>query len=195
MKVLFELFPVLLFYVAYEFGDIYVATGVAIAATIGQVIYTWMRHGRVGAMLWVSFGLIVVFGGATLLLRDKTFIQIKPTVLYWLFTLILVVSDWVLRKNLLQAFLEMQGPFGLTRRAWTLLNVGWAAFFAGLGLLNLYVAFHFSESLWVKFKLFGTSALIMLAFVVTGLVLWRLAPEAPAGAPAGPDADHKEEGR
>lgn len=172
MKLLFELFPVILFYGAYEFGGIYVATTVAIVATIAQVAYTRVRHGKVGTMLWVSLGLIVVFGGATLLLKNKTFIQVKPTVLYWLFSLILLVSDWILKKNLLRSFMEMQGPVGLTPRIWTWLNLGWSAFFVGLGALNLYVAFNFSEGFWVKFKLFGTSGLILAAFIVTGLALW-----------------------
>ena len=82
MKFLFDLFPVILFFAAFKAFDIYVATVVVIGATIAQIAWVWHRHRKVDTMLWVSLGLVVVFGGATLLLRDETFIKWKPTVLY-----------------------------------------------------------------------------------------------------------------
>ncbi|MEO8410745.1 MAG: septation protein IspZ, partial [Propionivibrio sp.] len=81
MKFFFDLFPVILFFVAFKFGDIYIATSVAIVATFAQISWVWMKHRKVDTMLWVSLGIITVFGGMTLLLHDETFIKWKPTVL------------------------------------------------------------------------------------------------------------------
>ncbi|WP_126444788.1 septation protein A [Sulfuricystis multivorans] len=169
MKFLFDLFPVILFFVAYKFAGIYVATGVAIVATCAQIGWVHFRHGKVDKMLWVSLVLIVVFGGMTLLLHDPTFIKWKPTILYWLFALVLSGSAWLFDKNLIRSMLgqQMTLPDGI----WSRLNLAWAAFFALMGALNLYVAYHFSEDAWVNFKLFGGMGL-MLAFVVAqGLFL------------------------
>jgi intracellular septation protein len=175
MKFLFDLFPVILFFAAYKFAGIYVATGVAIAATFGQIAWVHFRHGKVDKMLWVSLGLIVVFGGATLLLRDPTFIKWKPTILYWIFATALLGSALLFRKNLIRAMLEAQ--VALPEPLWARLNLAWVAFFAAMGGLNLYVAYNYSEADWVNFKLFGGMGL-MLAFIVgQGLVLAKYIPD------------------
>jgi intracellular septation protein len=163
MKFLFDIFPVLLFFVAFKLQGIYVATAVAIAATFAQIGWVWLRHRRVDGMLWVSLGVIVVFGGATLLLRDETFIKWKPTVLYWLFGTALAIASIGFKKNLIRAVMEKQ--MSLPEPAWNRLLVSWIAFFAVMGVLNLFVAYHFSTDTWVNFKLFGGMGL-MLAFVV-----------------------------
>lgn len=163
MKFLFDLFPVLLFFAAYKLADIYVATGVAIVATVGQIAWMWFRHRKVEQMLWVSFGIIVVFGGATLLLRDETFIKWKPTVLYWLFAATLLIAAHIFRKNLIRAMMEKQ--ISLPDPVWSTVNLSWAAFFVVMGVLNIYVAYSYSTDIWVDFKLFGGTGL-MLAFVL-----------------------------
>lgn len=163
MKLLFDLFPVILFFVAYKFQGIYVATAVAILTTFAQVGWSWLRHRRVEPMLWASLAVIVLFGGATLWLHDEQFIKWKPTVLYWLLSAVLILSWWLFRRNFIMTLLASQ--VSLPGRIWTLLNLAWAAFFAVLGGLNLLVAALFSTDAWVNFKLFGTTAL-MLAFVV-----------------------------
>lgn len=163
MKFLFDLFPVLLFFAAYKLADIYVATGVAIVATLGQIAWSWFRHRKVEQMLWVSFGIIAVFGGATLLLRDETFIKWKPTVLYWLFAATLLIAAYLFRKNLIRAMMEKQ--ISLPDPVWSTVNLSWAAFFAVMGVLNIYVAYTYSTDIWVDFKLFGGTGL-MLAFVL-----------------------------
>lgn len=163
MKLLFDLFPVILFFVAFKFQGIYVATAVAIAATIGQIIWTKLRHGKVDVMLWVSFVIIGVFGGATLLLHDETFIKWKPTVLYWLFSSVLLVSNQFFKKNLIRSLLNEK--IALPLHAWNRLNLSWSVFFAVLGFLNLYVAFNYPTDTWVNFKLFGFTG-IMLIFIL-----------------------------
>ena len=163
MKFLFDLFPVLLFFVAFKFAGIYVATGVAIAATLGQVGWLKLRGRKVEPMLWVTLGIIVVFGGATLLFQDETFIKWKPTVLYWLFAVVLVAAQLAFGKNLIRGM--MKGQVDMPEAAWTRLNWSWAAFFGVMGVLNLYVAYNYSTDTWVSFKLFGGMGL-MLAFVI-----------------------------
>src|SRR5262245_15988164 len=166
MKFLFDLLPVVLFFVAFKLADIYVATAVAIGTTVLQVAWLKLRRQRVPGMLWASLAIIAVFGGATLLLQDETFIKWKPTVLYWLFGAVLAGAA-LLRRNLIRSVLsqEMQLPDSV----WSRLNWSWIAFFAFMGALNLYVAYNYSTDLWVNFKLFGGMGL-MLVFVVAQAV-------------------------
>jgi len=171
MKFLFDIFPVLLFFLAFKIWGIYPATAVAIGATFVQVGWSWARHRKVDNMLWVSLAIILVFGGATLWLQDETFIKWKPTVLYWLFGSILLGSDLLFSKNLIRAMMEKQ--LTLPDPVWRKLNLSWVLFFALMGGANLYVAFNFPTDVWVNFKLFGGIGL-MIAFVVAqGLMLSR----------------------
>jgi len=171
MKFLFDLLPVLLFFVAFKLADIYVATAVAIATTFVQVAWLKLRGKRVGAMLWVSFAIIVVFGGATLLLQDETFIKWKPTVLYWLLGAVLGGAALVFRRNLVRAMLSEQ--VRLPDPVWNRLNWSWVGFFAFMGALNLYVAYNFSTDLWVNFKLFGGMGLMLVFVVAQAFILAR----------------------
>ena len=163
MKCLFDLFRGLLFFIAFKLQGIYVATAVAIAASVGQIGWLWLRGRKIDTMLWVSLAIIVVFGSATLLLHDETFIKWKPTVLYWLFAVVLSTSALVFNKNLIRTMLGEK--IQLPDPAWSKLNFSWVGFFGCMGVLNLYVAFNFPTDTWVNFKLFGGMGL-MLAFVI-----------------------------
>ncbi|OGS98924.1 MAG: septation protein A [Gallionellales bacterium RIFCSPLOWO2_12_FULL_59_22] len=169
MKLLFDLFPVILFFIAFKAFDIYIATTVAITATVAQIVWTKWRHGKIDVMLWVSFAIIAVFGGATLLLHDETFIKWKPTVLYWLFSAILLVSNLLFKKNLMRSLL--QEKIALPLHAWHRLNLSWSLFFAALGFVNLYVAFNYSTDAWVNFKLFGFTGLMVLFILLQSMWL------------------------
>jgi len=172
MKFLFDLFPVLLFFAAYALtGDIFTATATTIAATIAQVIYSWVRHRKVDTMLWISLALVTILGSATLLLHNKTFIQWKPTVLYWVFAATLLGGHWLKKTNLIEKL--MGGQITLQREIWTRLLFAWAVFFVAMGILNLFVAYQFSEALWVKFKVFGTLALTLVFVVLQSVYLSR----------------------
>jgi len=171
MKFLFDLAPVLAFFIAFKLADIYVATAVAIVTTFVQVGWLKLRGKRVDAMLWASLAIIVVFGGATLLLQDETFIKWKPTVLYWLLGAVLGGAALVFRRNLVRAMLSEQ--VRLPDPVWNRLNWSWVGFFAFMGALNLYVAFNFSTDLWVNFKLFGGMGLMLVFVVAQALVLAR----------------------
>ena len=174
MKFLFDLFPVALFFAAILLWDIFVATAVAIAATFLQVGWLLARRKKISPMLWASLAIVVVFGGLTLYLRDKTFILWKPTVLYWLFAAVLSGAA-LLGRNLIRALLGDQ--MRLPDAVWARLNWVWAAFFAFMGAANLYVAFTFSEKVWAAFKFFGSMGLTFLFIVVQSMVLAKYMEE------------------
>lgn len=169
MKFLFDLFPVILFFIVFKFFGIYAATAVAIVATLLQITWVKYRHGKVDGTLIASGVIIVVFGGATLLLQDETFIKWKPTVLYWLFAAVLLITNSLFDKNLMRTLMEKQ--LSLPLNIWNKLNLAWAVFFLTLGCLNLYVAFNFSTDTWVDFKLFGTMGLMLLFVIGQSLLL------------------------
>ena len=169
MKFLFDMFPVILFFVAFKFWGIYPATAVAIGATLLQIGWLIFKKRKIESMLWVSLGVIVVFGGATLLLQNETFIKWKPTVLYWLFAAALGIGALVFKKNLIRAMMEKQVT--LPEPVWVKLLLSWIAFFIVMGVLNLYVAFNFSTDTWVNFKLFGGMGLMLLFVIGQALML------------------------
>jgi intracellular septation protein len=175
MKFLFDIFPVILFFVAFKLRDIYFATAVAIAATFIQVGWLWLRKKRIDPMLLASLAIIVVFGGATLVLQNETFIKWKPTVLYWLFAAVLGGADVFVGKNLMRSMLGAQ--LQLPVRAWTRLNWSWAGFFAFMGGANLFVAFNFPTDVWVNFKLFGGVGLMVLFVIGQAVFLSRYMQE------------------
>jgi len=169
-KFLFDLFPLILFFIAYRFADIYTATAVAIAASVAQFIWLRATGKRIEMTHWINLSVIVIFGGATLWLHSDVFIKWKPTVLYWLFGGALLGARVLLRRNLMRKLLGAQ--IELSDSAWDKLNLSWALFFLAAGAVNLYVAFsgHFTESQWVNFKVFGLMGLL-LVFVI-GQSLW-----------------------
>jgi intracellular septation protein len=171
MKLLLDFFPIILFFVAFKFAGIYVATGVAIVATVIQI--AWLRHstGKVEPMQWVSLAVIVLFGGATIALQNETFIKWKPTVLYWLMAGTLMAGQLVFRKNLLKSLMGSQ--LELPEPAWRITNWSWIVFFAIMGVANLWVAFNFDTNTWVNFKLFGGLGLMALFVIGQALYLGR----------------------
>ena len=169
MKFLFDLFPVILFFIGFKFYGIFVATAIAIGATLALIVYAKIRHGKVEKMLLVNGAIISVLGGVTLLLHDKTYIMWKPTVLYWLLAAVLLVSNLFFSKNFIQ---QMMGKMIAAPTAiWTKLNLAWVIFLIILGFVNLYVAFNYSENAWVNFKLFGVTGVMFLFVIVQTIVL------------------------
>lgn len=192
MKILFDLFPIILFFavfkltgnnpadtqafaaaIAYQADPqhlpVLLATATAIFATMAQIIWVKLRHGKVDTMLWVSFAIILVFGGATLLLHDETFIKVKPTALYWLFALVLLFSNMLFKKNLIRSLMEAK--MTLPDRIWSAVNLSWGGFFITLGILNLYVAWNFTTDTWVNFKLFGATGIMIVFIILQALML------------------------
>jgi intracellular septation protein len=163
MKFLFDLLPVILFFVGFKLYGIFTATAIAIATTIGMIIFSKVRYGKIDKMLLINGAVISVLGGITLALHDKTFIMWKPTVLYWLLAAVLLISQLFFNKNFIQ---QMMGKMlAAPADIWKKLNLVWVVFLIGLGFLNLYVAFNYSENTWVNFKLFGVTSM-MFVFVI-----------------------------
>jgi intracellular septation protein len=174
MQFIADYFPLILFFVAFKLAGIYVATGVAIAASVVQIAYFRWRRGRVAVIHWVSLAIIGVFGGATLLLHDETYIKWKPTVLYWLFAVTLLIGRLVFRRNLISALLK---DLTLPDAVWARITWGWVVFLAAMGAVNLYVAAHYTLDAWVNFKVWGGIGLFMLAAVGTVASVARYLPE------------------
>jgi intracellular septation protein len=195
IKFLFDMLPVILFFGMYKYGEshqewahgavndylgflisgsgvpaaqspILLATAVTIVATVLQIAWVLLRRRKVDGMLWLSLGVVVIAGGATIYFHDDTFIKWKPTILYWAFGAVLLLGHLLYRKNLMRSALG--GAFKLPEPVWTRVLYAWIAFFVALGLLNLlmaFVVFRTDTGAWVSFKLFGISG-ILFAFVV-----------------------------
>ena len=177
MKLLIDFFPIALFFAVFKLWGISPATAVAIVATIVQIAYLRFKLGKVEPMQWVSLGVIVLFGGATLLAQDENFIKWKPTVLYWLMGAALLVGQLLLRKNLIKSL--MGGQVQLPDHAWNTLNWAWSGFFAAMGGLNLWIAYHFDTDTWVNFKMFGGLGLMLLFILVQAVYMSRFMQEKP----------------
>ena len=179
MKLLFDVFPLVLFFGAYKYYDIYIATAVAIASCVVQVAVFWSRNKRFETMHLVTLGVIVVFGGLTLVLRDDSFIKWKPTIVNWIFAVIIVGSQFVGRRTALEILLGSK--LKLPEAIWRRVNLSWGLFFLIVGFLNVYVAFYFRPELseqvrtdfWVNFKVFGLMGLTLVFAVVQMLFIAR----------------------
>jgi intracellular septation protein len=186
MQALVELAPLVAFFVTYSLRGLYAATAVLMVAMAGLLAFDWLRQRRIPPLHALSALLVLVLGGATLLLHNRLFIQWKPTVLFWLVSVAFVASLWIGERTLTQRFLEpaLAGRVPVSRAQWRRMNAWSALFYAVLGALNLAVAYGASERTWVYFKLFG---LALLTFVFVALqVAWlsRAAAALPARAAA-----------
>lgn len=201
-KFLFDLFPVLMFFITLKvaektasagaiLADIFTTLGVSIVvkpnlvpvmlATIAVILasliqITWVKikHGKVDKALILSAGLVVVLGSMTLYLQNDAFIKWKPTILYWAFAVVLVAAELFWKKNFIKVMMEKSMP--LPETVWKTLNFSWAIFFVCLGLLNLYVAFNYSIDTWASFKLFGTTGIMFVFIIAQTLMLSKYLP-------------------
>ena len=210
MKFLFDLFPIVLFFSVFRWGEghkeqagalaaqylsafvsggivaagqapIMLATVVGIIATVLQISYLLLRGKKVDGMLWVSAGVIAVMGGLTIYLHDENFIKWKPTILYWLFGLVLLVAQAFWKKNLMRKVMEE--TIKLPDAVWSKLVYAWMAFFLAMGLLNLFVAFvvyKTDTSAWVSFKLFGFTAIFFAFIMIQTMMLYKYIKEEDA---------------
>jgi len=177
MKLLFDFFPILLFFVAYKVFNIYVATAVAIAASFVQVGFSWWKTRKVEPMHLVTLVIIVVFGGLTLYLQDEQFIKWKPTVINWLFGFVFLASQWLGDKPMIERMMGSNANLVLPEEVWRNLNLSWTLFFFVLGGANFFVMTSFDTATWVNFKLFGMLGLTFLFVILQSVYLARHLPE------------------
>jgi intracellular septation protein len=180
MQLLFDLLPVLAFFVAYKLTDIYVATGVLIVGVMVQTAVSLIRHRKVSPMLLTSAALVLVFGGLTLLVHDSTFIKWKPTIVNALFAIAFGVSQFMRGPTIIQRMLGEN--LKLDDASWSRLNMMWIGFFVFAGAANLYVAYNFDEATWVNFKLFGLMGLTLVFVLLQGLWIARRTESAETGS-------------
>ena len=153
MKVLIDFFPILLFFGAYKFADIYTATATLMVATVVQMSLIYTLDKKLQTMHKITLLLVVIFGTLTLVLQDERFIKWKPTVLYGAMAIALAIALWGMRKNFLKLLLGSQ--LSLPDAVWLRLNWAWIVYCAFMAAINAYVAAYFSTDAWVNFKLWG----------------------------------------
>lgn len=171
MKLLFDFFPILLFFIAFKLFGIYYATGVAMAASLLQVLGYWIKHRRFEMMHIITLFLVLILGSATLFLHNPLFIKWKPTAIYWAFAIAFFGSQFIGHKPLIQRMMEEK--IALEGSIWFRLNMSWVVFFAVMGVVNIIVAYHWSTNAWVNFKLFGTLGLTVIFVVIQALYMAR----------------------
>ena len=198
MKILFDFLPIALFFGMFKYAEghqdwaasaatdwlgfmvsggtvapaeapVLLATVVVILATLAQILWLKTRTKKVDTMLWLSLGLVSVLGGATIYFHSESFIKYKPTVLYWVMGAALLIGQLVFKKNGIKSLMGEQ--MSLPEAVWRRVNISWAGFFAVMGVLNLWVAFSFTTSTWVNFKLFGGLGLMLLFVLLQAIFL------------------------
>lgn len=186
MKLLYDFFPLLLFFIAFKFFGIYVATATAMAASFIQVSWYWFRNRKFETMHLVGLGAITVFGGLTLILQDENFIKWKPTIVYWILAALILGSQFMGKKTAMERL--MSAEITLPGHVWAKQNLGLGIFFAILGVLNIYVAFYYGPELdaetrrdiWVNFKVFGLTAITLVFVILQAVLMSRYIEDTPA---------------
>jgi len=181
MKLLFDFLPIFFFFIAYILFGIYPAIVVAIVTSGLQVMSYWVKFRRFDTMQVITFGTISILGGATLIFRNPLFFMWKPTIAYWVFGGLFLVSQFMGKKPFLQRL--MDSMVTLPHAVWQQLNFAWAAFFILLGFVNLYVAYHYSMTVWVYFKFIGALGATLVFVLAQSLYMMRYLKENETRAP------------
>lgn len=174
MKQLLDFLPLVVFFVVYKLYDIYIASGALIAATALALAVTWFVYRKVEKMMLVTFLMVAIFGTLTLVFHNDQFIKWKVTIIYGLFAIALLVSQFVMKKTLIQRMLGKE--LTLPQAVWGKLNFSWAMFFLACGLVNIYIAFWMPQSVWVNFKVFGLTGFTLLFTLLCGIYIYRHLP-------------------
>ncbi|WP_049853964.1 septation protein A [Dickeya fangzhongdai] len=177
MKQLIDFIPLIVFFVCYKLYDIYVASGALIAATAATLLLSWFIYRKIEKMMLLTFLMVAVFGTLTLVFHNDQFIKWKVTIIYTLFAIALLFSQFVMKKTLIQRMLGKE--LALPEMVWAKLNISWAVFFLLCGLANIYIAFWLPQSVWVDFKVFGLTGLTLVFTLLCGVYIYRHLPAEP----------------
>ncbi len=168
MKFFFDYFPIICFFIAYKISGIYVATGVAMGSVVLQVCAYWIKHRRFEKLHIILLATILVFGSLTFIFHNPIFIKWKPTIVYWLFAIVMLFSPFVGNKKTLFER-SLKEKISLPNQVWFKLNLSWAFFFLFLGTLNIAIVYNFNTTTWVYYKFFGT-LIMMIIFIIAQAV-------------------------
>lgn len=179
MQLFYEILPVFLFFIAFKWYGIYVATTVGIVSTFLQVIITRLWQGEWDRKQLITLGVFVLFGGMTLYFHNPIFVKWKPTIIFWIFGTAILGTQLFSRKPLMQRLMEgsLQGKANVPGQIWKRINLMWAVFFVVLGSVNLYVAYQFSNDAWVNFKFYGITSALLFVSIVQAFYLMRYMAE------------------
>ena len=171
MQILYDFFPILIFFIVYKISGIYAATASAIIASFIQMIIFWIKHHKFEKLQVITFLLIAILGSTTIILHKPIFIKWKPTAINWVFALVFLSSHFIGKKTIVQYVMEKK--ITLPDEIWAKLNFSWVIFFTFVGTLNLYVIYHYSTNAWVNFKLFGLLSISLAFALCQGIYLGR----------------------
>ncbi|MCF2920264.1 septation protein IspZ [Pseudoalteromonas sp. APAL1] len=185
MHAIIEYIPLILFFAVFKLVDIYWATALLMLTTLIQVAYYYFKDGKVPTRHWVFFAIAVVLGTLTLVFHDEQFVKWKATIVYAIFSVTLLVSRYVLGKNLVKKALssvlenasESKQEIDVPEALWNKLNLFWVAVTAGISALNIYIAYNFSLDFWVNFKVFGLMGITFVCVLATIIALFKYLPE------------------
>lgn len=172
MKQLLDFLPLVIFFVFYKLYDIYIASGALVVATGAALVISWVLWRKIEKMALFTFVLVAIFGSLTIIFHNANFIKWKVTIIYTFFAFLLLISQFAMKKNLIQSILGKE--LKLPDVAWGRLNIAWALFFLICGLLNIYVAFWLPQATWVNFKVFWLTGLTLLYTMLSGVYIYRL---------------------
>lgn len=175
MHFLYEIIPVLLFFLAFKWYGIYVATKVGMIASAIQVIFSRLYFKKWDRAQIITLIAFLLFGGLTLYFHNAMFIKWKPTIVFWIFALIILGSHFFMKKSMMHHLMEkaFQGKYHVPDFVWHKLNYAWSVFFVSLGLINLFIAYHYSDAVWVNFKFYGITSAILVASILQSVYLTR----------------------
>ncbi|MBQ4832248.1 septation protein IspZ [Pseudoalteromonas sp. MMG010] len=185
MHALIEYIPLILFFAVFKLVDIYWATALLISTTFIQVAYSYIKYKKVPTRQWIFFAIAAVFGTLTIVFHDEQFIKWKATMIYAGLSMTLLVSRYVLNKNLVKKALstildnanESAQPVIIPEPLWNNLNLLWVMITAGIAVLNIYIAYNFSLDFWVNFKVFGLMGITFVSILITIFCLFKYLPE------------------
>ncbi|VAW95251.1 Intracellular septation protein IspA [hydrothermal vent metagenome] len=180
MKLLFDFFPIVLFFIVFktnpdETQGMINATAVLILATIVQVAANWIKNRTINKMHVITLVLVLIFGGATIYFQDKMFLIWKVTILYWLFAVVFIASQYIGKSSIIKK--TMSHAISLPDNIWLQLNFAWAGFFVFVGVVNLYIAYNYDFGIWVNFKLFGVFGLMFAFIIIQALYISKYVKE------------------
>ncbi len=175
MQLLFEILPVFLFFLTFKIYGIYAATLVGIIATFIQLLITRIFQRKWDKKQGITLAIFMIFGGMTLYFHDPIFVKWKPTIIFWIFAVVLLITQFFTKKPLMQRMMEsmLEARGQVPQSVWKYVNFFWALFFSVMGAVNLYIAYTYNDDVWVNFKFYGITISFLVFSIIQALYLSR----------------------